>query len=59
MLSIDAAARALQEQGAIPLDLTGSTLGIAALGIFVLAYGLVVSEEIIGLLSEHIDPASC
>ncbi|MGH8583437.1 MAG: sodium:proton antiporter NhaD, partial [Gammaproteobacteria bacterium] len=29
--------------------LTGSTLGIAALGIFVLAYGLVVSEEIIGL----------
>ncbi|CAN5899765.1 hypothetical protein BH20PSE1_BH20PSE1_18850 [soil metagenome] len=31
------------------LDLTGSTLGIAALGIFVLAYGLVVSEEIIGL----------
>jgi len=49
MLSIDAAARALQEEGAISLDLTRSTLGIAALGIFVLAYGLVVSEEIIEL----------
>ncbi|MGH8508155.1 MAG: sodium:proton antiporter NhaD [Gammaproteobacteria bacterium] len=36
-------------QGALLLDLTGATLGFAAVGIFVLAYGLVICEEIIEL----------